>query len=61
MKEENWSDKMNKLMKKIPLGDENKKITTNERNVSMLRQWINEDVAKEDRLITNEDIIEWLT
>src|SRR6266403_4057129 len=28
--------------------------------VGMLRQWINEDVAKEDRLVTNDDLMFWL-
>ena len=31
-------------------------------NISMLRQWLNEDrITEPKRMVTNEDIIYWLT
>lgn len=37
-------------------------ITTNLRNIGMLRQWLNEDrISDPEKMITNEDIASWLT
>ena len=38
-----------------------KEITTTEREIGMLRQWLNEDrIYDPKKMITNEDIIYWL-
>ena len=37
-------------------------ITVKELNISMLRQWLNEDrITDHKRMVTNEDIKFWLT
>ena len=56
----NKEEKIRVMMKKMPVGDDRKKFIITERGVSHLRQWINESVAKDDRLIENEDIIHFL-
>ena len=37
-------------------------IQTNTQRIGMLRQWLNEDrITEPKKMITNEDIIDWLT
>ena len=48
------------MIDKMPVGDERKKFIITERGVSHLRQWINESVAKDERLIENVDILHFL-